>query len=75
MGTYRIAMRTTQQMMDDRFGVPVSIGTISQLEQATTAAVAALVEEVRSYVHDQEVAHLNEYTWSQEANRRGYGWQ
>ena len=27
------------------FGVPMSVGTISHLEQATTAAVAAPVEE------------------------------
>src|SRR5919201_420361 len=56
-GSYRLSKRTTQQMMDDVFGVPVSVGTISQLEQATTAAVAAPVEEARRYVQAQEVAH------------------
>jgi transposase len=54
-----------QQMMDDVFGIPVSVGTISQLEQATTEAVAAPVEEARTCVHAQRVAHLDETRWRQ----------
>jgi hypothetical protein len=37
----------------------MSVGTVSQLEQATTAAVAAPVEEARTYVRKQAVAHLD----------------
>jgi transposase len=72
-GSYRVSKRTTQQMMDDVFGVPVSVGTISQLEQATTAAVAAPVEEARTYVHEQEVAHLDETSWRQ-GGKRAWLW-
>src|SRR5436309_4140035 len=46
-GSYRLSKRTTHQVMDEVFGVPMSVGTISQLEQATTAAVVAPVEEAR----------------------------
>src|SRR6058998_2900425 len=42
-GAYRLSKRATQQMMDEVFGVPMRVGTISPLEQATTAAVAAPV--------------------------------
>jgi transposase len=59
-GAYRLSKRTTQQVMDEVFGVPLSVGTISPLEQATTAAVATPVEEARRYVHAQAVAHLDE---------------
>jgi transposase len=52
-------------MMDDVFGIPVSVGTISQLEQAATEAVAAPVEEARTFVHAQRVAHLDETRWRQ----------
>src|SRR6266436_6528428 len=44
-GAYRLSKRTTQQAMNEVFGVPLSVGTISQLEHATTAAVAAPGEE------------------------------
>ena len=54
-----------QQLMDEVFGIPISVGTVSQLEQATTAAVAAPVEEARPYVHKQAVAHLDETSWRQ----------
>jgi transposase len=50
-GAYRLSKRTTQQVMEEVFGVPLSVGTISLLEQATTAAVAAPVEAARRYVH------------------------
>ena len=36
-GAYRLSKRTTQQVMDDLFGVPMRVGTISQSEKATTA--------------------------------------
>jgi transposase len=55
----------TQQLMNEVFGIPMSVGTVSQLEQATTAAVAAPVEEARTYVHKQTVAHLDETSWRQ----------
>ena len=60
-----MSKRTTQQAMEEVFGVPMSVGTISQLEQATTAVVAAPVEEARTYVQKQAVAHLDETSWRQ----------
>jgi transposase len=72
-GAYRLSKRTTQHVMDEVFGVPMSVGTISQLERATTAAVAAPVEEAHSYVHEQEVAHLDETSWRQ-GGKRAWLW-
>jgi len=72
-GAYRLSKRTTQQAMDEVFGVPMSVGTISQLEHATTAAVAAPVEEARTYVHAQAVAHLDETSWGQ-GGKRAWLW-
>jgi transposase len=64
-GASRVSKRTTQQMMDDVFRVPVSVGTLSPLEQATTEAVAAPVEEARTAVQAQKGAHLDETRWRQ----------
>jgi transposase len=64
-GAYRLPKRTTQQMMAEVFGVPMSVGTVSQLERATTTVLAAPVEEARTYVHAQKVAHLDETSWRQ----------
>src|SRR5262245_19639757 len=70
---YRLSKRTTQQAMDEVFRVPMSVGTISQLEQATTAAVAAPIEEARTYVHAHAVAHLDETSWRQ-GGKRAWLW-
>ena len=72
-GAYRLSKRMTQQMMKEVFGVPMSVGTIDPLEQATTEAVAAPVEAARTYVHAQEVAHLDETRWRQ-GDRRAWLW-
>ena len=72
-GSYRLSKRTTQQMMDEVFGVPLSVGTISQLEQATTKAVAAPVEAACTYVQAQEAAHLDETSWRQ-GGKRAWLW-
>jgi transposase len=72
-GAYRLSKRTTQQMMEEVFGVPMSVGTIGPLEQATTEAVAAPVEEARTYVQAQEVAHLDETSWRQ-GDKRAWLW-
>jgi len=72
-GAYRLSKRMTQQLMEDVFGIPVSVGTISQLEQATTTALAAPVEAARTYVHQQAVAHLDETRW-REGNKPAWLW-
>jgi transposase len=72
-GAYRLSKRTTQQMMEEVFGVPMSVGTISPLEQATTEVLAAPVEEARTYVQAQAVAHLDETSWRQ-GDKRAWLW-
>src|SRR5262245_20002213 len=65
LGTYRLSKRTTQQALEEIFGVPRSVATVSQLEQATTAARVAPVDEARTCVYEQAVAHLDETRWRQ----------
>jgi transposase len=59
--------------MDEVLGVPVRGGTISQLEQATTEVLAAPVEEARTSVPAQEVAHLDE-TSGRQGTKRAWLW-
>jgi len=72
-GSYRLSKRTTGQVLDNLFGVPMSVGTISQSEKATTEVVAEPVEEARTYVHAQRVAHLDETSWRQ-GDQRAWLW-
>lgn len=72
-GSSRLAKRTTQQVMADLFGVPMSVGSISQSEKITTAVIADPVQEARDSVEDQSVAHLDETSWRQ-GNQRAWLW-
>jgi transposase len=72
-GSYRLSKRTTQQVMDDLFGVPMSVGTISQSEKATTEVLAGPVEEARAAVEAQAVAHVEE-TSGWQGSKRAWLW-
>jgi transposase len=72
-GAYRLSKRTAHQVMDDLLGVPISVGTISQLEQATTKVLAAPVKEARDAVERQAVAQVDETSWRQ-GGKRAWLW-
>ncbi|HEY5871084.1 MAG TPA: IS66 family transposase [Candidatus Tectomicrobia bacterium] len=72
-GSYRLSKRTTMQAMEELFGVPMSVGTISQSEKTTTEVLAEPVEDARGYVQEQSVAHLDETSWRQ-AGKRTWLW-
>ena len=72
-GSYRLSKRTTQQVLDELFGVPMSVGTISQSEKTTTEVIADPVQEARGYVEEQSVAHLDETSW-REGVKRAWLW-
>lgn len=72
-GAYRLSKRTTQEVLADLFGVALSLGTVTRLEQATVQALATPVDEARTYVRMQPVAHLDETGW-REGRARAWLW-
>jgi hypothetical protein len=57
--------------MEDLFGIPMSLGAIPHLEQATVQAIAAPIAEAQTYVQAQPVAHLDESGWCE---GRAHAW-
>jgi transposase len=72
-GAYHLSKRTTQSVMADLFGLPLSVGTLANLEQATVQALAEPVAEARSYVQRQPAAYLDETGW-REGQQRAWLW-
>ena len=70
-GTYRMSKRNIVQLLADAFGVRLSVGTVSRLEQAVAAALARPVEEARAFVRQQATVHLDETGWRP---RRAKAW-
>jgi len=75
-GGYRLSKRLTQGLLHDLMGVEISLGTVPNLEQEMSAALAAPVEEAAKYVREQPIANLDETGWYQgrEKGRAGRAW-
>lgn len=55
--------RLTQDVLADFFGVDISLGAISAVEETVSAALAAPVEEASAWVQRQPVVHADETSW------------
>ena len=72
-GAYHLSKRTTQDVRADLFGIPLSLGTIANLEHATMQALAAPVAEAQTHVRAQSLAPLDETGW-REGHARAWLW-
>jgi transposase len=68
-GAYKMSKREIEQMVEDFFGVPIALGSIANLEQATSAAVAVPVAEVAQAIQQQPVVHADETGWYEHSKR------
>jgi transposase len=64
-GGYRLGKRPIRQLVFDLLGLTISTGMICRLERQSAAELAAPVEELRQYVRDASVAHIDETSWWQ----------
>jgi transposase len=72
-GADHLSKRTTQSVLEDLFGLPMSLGTLANLEQATVHALAEPVADARAYVQRQPTAYLDETGW-REGRQRAWLW-
>jgi transposase len=64
-GPYRQSERQTQQALTDFFHVDVALGTVHNLRQEVSAAVAEPVAEATGFAQAREVANADETGWRQ----------
>ena len=72
-GAYRMGKRGIEELVEDFFDVPIALGSIANLEQATSEAVAAPVDEVARAIREQPVVHADETGWF-ERSKRAWLW-
>jgi transposase len=72
-GAYRMSKRAIEEMVEDFFDVPIALGSVANLEQATSEAVAGPVEEVAHAIREQAVVHADETGWF-ERSKRAWLW-
>jgi transposase len=62
-GAYRLSKRNIGSLMRDFFGVSISLGSISNLEAATSRLLQPAFEEAHQRVQESMVAHADETPW------------
>ena len=72
-GVYRMSKRTTESILADFFGIPISLGSIPVCEAIVSAALAEPVQEAREYVQSAAILHADETGW-REMNKKAWLW-
>lgn len=70
-GAYRISKRVAVSALGDLFGVELSLGSVSNAEQAMSEAIARPVDEAKDHVCQAGVVNADETSWRE---RRGKAW-
>lgn len=80
-GQYRQSHRMVQELLDELFGVKISLGSINQLRQESCQALAQVVEEAHQYVQRQSHVNMDETGFAQgngdgnnPTGRKGWLW-
>lgn len=69
-GAYHLSKRNTQELLRDFFGVQVSLGSICNLEHATSRALEPAYVEAVASVRSSQRANADETGWFERAARR-----
>jgi transposase len=68
-GAYRLSKRAIDELVKDAFGVPIALGSIVNVEQATSEAIAAPVEEMARVLPNEPIVHMDETGWFEQSKR------
>jgi transposase len=66
---YRLSKRQIQQLAAGLFGLSISTGMISKLEQHSALALAAPYQELADSVHQAEVVTIDETGWREDRRK------
>jgi transposase len=69
-GRLHVSRRDTEEAIETLFQVPVSLGTVSNLEQETAAALAPAHAEAQQAVREAAVKHIDETGWKEAGQKR-----
>lgn len=68
-GDYRMSKRDIERLVEDFFDLPIALGSISNLEQSTSEAIAEPVKEVAEAITKEPVVHADETGWYEHSQR------
>jgi transposase len=69
-GVHGLSKRGTEEIVEQVFEVPIALGTIANLEQELSAALAPVHEEARQAIASAAVKNTDETGWKQAGKKR-----
>jgi transposase len=69
-GDQGMSKRGVEEVVEHVFGVPIGLGTVSNLEQEISSALAAAHTEATAAVRDAPVKNLDETGWKENGKKR-----
>jgi transposase len=69
-GRLHVSRRDTEEAIETLFQVPLALGTVSNLEQETAAALAPAHAEAQQAVQEAKVKNVDETGWKQAGQKR-----
>jgi transposase len=69
-GDQGISKRGIEELVEHVFGVPIGLGTVSNLEQEVAAALAVAHTQATETLRDAPVKHVDETGWKQAGQKR-----
>jgi transposase len=70
VGCHGVSKRGVEEISDAVFDAKVSLGTVVNLEQEVSEALAPTYEEAKQAVQEAEVKHLDETGWKEKGKKR-----
>jgi len=68
-GSPHVSKRGIEEVVETVIGIPLALGTVANLEQEMSAALAATHDEAQAAVQDAPVKHVDETGWKQAGQR------
>jgi transposase len=69
-GDYHLSDRTLPRLLEDFFGLPISLGSVVALQQTASAALAPVYNTIHSAVQQQERCNIDETSWKEAGKLR-----
>jgi transposase len=69
-GRHHLSRRAVEEVVETVFEVPISLGSVSALEAATSAALAVSYQEAQAAVRNAPVKNTDETSWREKGQKR-----
>jgi transposase len=70
-GRYHLSKRQVEEFLNTTFNIPISLGTICNIEQRVSEAIAEPVAEAKQSLQEADVVYADETSWRQQPHK---GW-